>query len=171
MPSCSIFAINNRTDFIIIPVFDALIDSTTSLKFSSLHTRKNSIHDSTIPAGVSPYRLMMRSDNDPWFTPIRTAVWCSLHISRNWIKRARNFFISSAYSSSVYSRWTNVLALSTKFPGLIRTFSTIRAAVSATFGLKCMSAISGVWYPRLCSSFSMFARFSASFVPWAVSLT
>ena len=27
----------------------------------------NSIADSTIPNGVSPYLLIMRSDNEPWF--------------------------------------------------------------------------------------------------------
>ena len=36
------------------------------------------MHEATMPSGVSPYRLIIRSDSEPWFTPIRMAVPCAL---------------------------------------------------------------------------------------------
>ena len=119
------------------------MEMTTSLKSRRRSMRRNSIALSTTPAGVSPYRLMMRSESDPWFTPMRNAVECSRHMSTSGISRFSMRFISSAYSSSVYSKWRKVRAGSTKLPGLMRTFSTIAAAASAAAGLKWMSATNG----------------------------
>ena len=101
IPSCSIATTNRRIVSTIITVFDALIEITTLRKFCATHTRRNSIADSTMPAGVSPYRLMMRSDNEPWLTPMRIAVLFLRQRSINGTNVASIFFISSAYSSSV----------------------------------------------------------------------
>ena len=45
----------------------------------------------------------MRSDREPWFTPMRMAVWFSLQIFRKGTKRARVFSISCIRYSAVYS--------------------------------------------------------------------
>ena len=63
-----------RTERTITTVLLALTLSTTSVKSALRHTRRNSMQDSTMPSGVSPKRDMMRSESDPWFTPMRTAV-------------------------------------------------------------------------------------------------
>ena len=144
MFSFSMAATNRRTVRTIMTVLDALIEITISEKDSSLQIRKNSRQDSTIPSGVSPYRLIILSDSDPWFTPMRIAVLCLRHIWRKGTNLARILSISAAYSSSVYSKCLNFRAQSTKLPGLIRTFSTILAAASAALGLKWISAIRGV---------------------------
>ena len=74
MSSRSIASTRRRTERTITTVLLALMLSTTSWKSSFRHTRRNSMHDSTIPSGVSPKRDMIRSESDPWFTPMRTAV-------------------------------------------------------------------------------------------------
>ncbi len=56
-------------------------------------------------------------------------------------------------------------------PGLTRTFSTIRAAISAAFGVKWISAINGTLYPRTFNSFFISSRFFASLILGAVILT
>ena len=54
MPSRSITSQSRRTERTITCVFDALMDTTTSGKFSFTQTRRNSMQLSTIPSGVSP---------------------------------------------------------------------------------------------------------------------
>ena len=45
---------NKRTVFTITTVLEALMEITTSVKSSFTQMRRNSMHDSTIPSGVSP---------------------------------------------------------------------------------------------------------------------
>ena len=54
MPSASIALHSRRTLSTITTVFEALMLTTTFIKCSRMHTRKNSMHDSTMPSGVSP---------------------------------------------------------------------------------------------------------------------
>ena len=54
MPSRSITSASRRTVFTITTVLLALMEMTTSRKSSSTQMRRNSMHDSTMPAGVSP---------------------------------------------------------------------------------------------------------------------
>ncbi len=54
IPSFSISLTSSRTVRTITTVLLAFIEITTLLKFSFTQIRRNSIHDSTIPAGVSP---------------------------------------------------------------------------------------------------------------------
>ena len=58
--------------------------------------RKNSMALSTMPLGVSPYRLMMRSESEPWFVPMRMARPNALHLSTSGVKRSRMRSNSSA---------------------------------------------------------------------------
>ncbi len=101
MPSRSMACTRRRTERTITTVLLALTLSTTSRKPALRHTRRNSMHDSTMPCGVSPKRDMMRSESDPWFTPMRTAVWCSRQMARKGSKRASILRTSSAYSASL----------------------------------------------------------------------
>ncbi len=52
--SLSMVSTNNLTDCTITTVLEAFIEITTCLKSSATQIRKNSIQDSTMPAGVSP---------------------------------------------------------------------------------------------------------------------
>ena len=54
IPSCSMTAASKRTVFTMTTVLDALMEMTTSVKFSCTQMRRNSIQDSTMPSGVSP---------------------------------------------------------------------------------------------------------------------
>ena len=56
---------------------------------------------------------MMRSDSEPWFTPMRRAVWFCLHMSSRGTNRSSILRNSAAYSASVYSSFLNVRAGST----------------------------------------------------------
>ena len=54
MPSRSMVATSRRTVLTITTVFEALMEMTTSVNCSSTQMRRNSMHDSTMPSGVSP---------------------------------------------------------------------------------------------------------------------
>ena len=56
-------------------------------------------------------------------------------------------------------------------PGLIRIFSTASATLIATFGWKCMSAHSGMSYPRASSPSRILTHALASFMPTTVIRT
>jgi len=92
--------------------------------------------------------------------PIRIAIASSSE-RRTSGKAFAQFADSRLYSESVYSRMENFFE-SAKFPGLIRTSSTQRAASMAASGLKWMSATRGTEQPAWCSAARMFPRFLAS---------
>ena len=54
MPSRSMALTSRRTERTMTTVLLAFIEITTSVKFSRLHIRRNSMQLSTIPSGVSP---------------------------------------------------------------------------------------------------------------------
>ena len=108
--------------------------------------RANSTALSTMPAGVSPKRFMMRSESEPWLVPMRMAMPRALQSSTSGLKVSSMRASSSSYWSSVYSRMANFF-LSAKLPGLTRTFSTHCAASMAASGLKWMSATMGTSQP------------------------
>ena len=110
MFSFSMLTESSRTDFTIITVFEALMLITTLWKSCLLKIRRNSMQLSTIPSGVSPYLDIIRSDKEPWLTPIRTAVLLRRQTSINGTSRSSIFCSSAAYSSSVYSMCRNFLA-------------------------------------------------------------
>ena len=114
-----------------------------------------------------PYRLTILLDNEPWLTPILTHVLCCLQISSNGNNFSFILLISSFHSCSVYSP----SLLFTKFPGLILIFSTSFAAVSATCGLKCISATKGIVYPPSLNLLCITPKFYASFVHCVVYLS
>ena len=65
------------------------METTTSKYASSTQIRRNSNALSTMPSAVSPYRLMMRSDSDPWLVPIRMALPRVLHLRTNGVNFTR----------------------------------------------------------------------------------
>ena len=113
IPSLSISATRRRTERTITTVLDDLMEMTMSWKSYLRKMRRNSIQLSTMPSGVSPYRLRIRSERLPWLTPIRTAVWFSLQMLMKGTSLSSIFCSSWAYSSSVYSSFLNVRAGST----------------------------------------------------------
>ena len=113
MSSLSIVSTSKRTDCTITTVLLDLMEITTLSNCCFLQIRRNSMQLSTMPSGVSPYRFRILSDSDPWFTPMRMAVWLALQMLRKGTNRSSIFLSSRAYSSSVYSNWMNFRAGST----------------------------------------------------------
>ena len=84
-------------------------------------------------------------DRLPWLVPMRMARSSDLHFSTSGVNSSAIFSSSSWYAASEsYSRSSNFLIPSAKFPGLTRIFSNDSAIRSAVLGLKWMSATSGV---------------------------
>ncbi len=113
-----------------------------------------------MPRAVSPKRFMMRSLSEPWLVPMRMARFSCLQRSTRGVKRSSMRFSSSAYCSSPYSLTAKRL-LSAKLPGLMRTFSTCKAASMAASGMKWMSATMGTLQPTAQSPSRMALRLAA----------
>mmetsp|Transcript_12121 Transcript_12121/g.38266 ORF Transcript_12121/g.38266 Transcript_12121/m.38266 type:complete len:207 (-) Transcript_12121:20-640(-) len=132
----------------------------------------NSTAEATMPSGESPYWKRMRSAREPWFTPIRRALPCSLSFMTSGAKAssmaAWASWMSSSFSSLMVSK---DLRPSAKFPGFTRTLSTKSAHTRATFGVKWISATSGVLYPSSRSRRLMCSQALASRMPWTVMRT
>ena len=81
----------------------AFIEMMRSRKSSASAKRMNSIALSTMPAGVSPWRFMMRSDNEPWLVPMRSERPSCFARRTSGRKRSATRSTSAAYSASLYS--------------------------------------------------------------------
>ena len=81
-------------------------------------------------SGVFPYRVVILSPREPWFSPILMAVPCSLQTFTS---------LENCEHAMSKSLW--------KFPGFIRTFSTTSAAAMAISDEKCTSATRGTSSP------------------------
>ncbi len=148
----------------------AFMERMRSRKSSRSAMRTNSRALSTIPSGLSPKRLVTRSEREPWLVPMRIERPRVRHFSTRGEKRSSTRRSSASYSASVYSRAAN-FRLSAKLPGLTRTLSAKSAARSAASGLKWMSATRGTSQPFARSASRMRPRASASFTVGVVRRT